>query len=301
MATAYQVKQNATLKFNNIAVLTDFSSNADTALRYAAALARVYGAKLRLAHAYLPPTSAYAAPEAALAIKTFEDRREDLENRLLAQTEAAFLKGIKCATMLRIGAPVDLPEDLHDADLIVVGTSGASGVEKAVLGSTAERIFRSSHIPVLTVGPHARSIDSGKMSLSDVLYVTDFSTGATMAFSYALSIASENSAKLVLLHVVEDKDVAFSFHRAMASAEPLERLKKLIPSDAGLKQKPECIVSFGAADKVILEEAASRQSQIIVMGARGAGAVAGVVCRFGGGTAYKVAAHASCPVLTIRE
>ena len=156
MATAHQLARRSELKIKNIAVLTDFSQNADTALQFAAVFARVHGANLVLAHAYLPPSCAYAAPEAALVYQAFDDRREDLENRLLEQTEAVYLRDIKCTALVRMGGPRDLLEDLDGADVIVVGTSGETGIAKAALGSTAEAIFRSSTIPVLTVGPHCR-------------------------------------------------------------------------------------------------------------------------------------------------
>jgi nucleotide-binding universal stress UspA family protein len=301
MATAHQPARRTDLKIKSIAVLTDFSQNADTALRYAAVFARVHGANLVLAHAYLPPSCAYTAPDAAFVYQSFDDRREDLENRLLEETEGVYLRDIKCTALVRMGGPWDLLEDLRGVDLIVVGTSGKSGGAKAVLGSTAEAIFRASTIPVLTVGPRCRRSDAGETALGTVLYPTDLSAGAAIALPYAVSIANEHNAELVFLHVIEDKDVAFSFERAMASAEPLERLRKLIPDDADLKHKPKCLIDFGTPAGVILKEAIKDHAQLIVMGARGAGTLASIVCRFGGGTAYSVAANAHCPVLTIRE
>jgi nucleotide-binding universal stress UspA family protein len=301
MATVHHPARRTDLKIRNIAVLTDFSSNADTAIRCAAVFARVHGANPVLAHAYLPPSCAYSAPEAALVYQAFDARREDLENRLLKQTEAVYLRDIKCTALVRMGGPRDLLEDLRGVDLIVVGTSGGTGVEKAALGSTAETIFRSSMIPVLTVGPHCTCSDAGATALSAVLYPTDLSAGAAIALPYALSIASEHNADLVLLHVIEDNDVNFSFDCAMASAEPLEKLRKLMPQDAELKYKPKCLIGFGSPAGVIVEEAMKNHAQLIVMGARGAGTFASIVCRFGGGTAYSVAANALCPVLTIRE
>lgn len=301
MATVHQPARRTDLKIKNIAVITDFSRNADTALRYAAVFARLHGANLVLGHAYLPPSCAYSAPEAALVYQAFDARREDLENRLLKKTEAVYLRDIKCTALVRMGGPRDLLEDLKGVDLIVVGTSGETGVEKAALGSTAETIFRFSRIPVLTVGPRCRFSDAGKTALSTVLYPTDLSAGAAIALPYALSIASEHNAELVLLHVVEDKGVAFSFKRTMASAEPLEKLRKLMPDDAELKYKPKCLIGFGSPAGVILEEAMKNHAQLIVMGARGAGTFASIVSHFGGRTAYSVAANAPCPVLTIRE
>lgn len=296
MATAHQTPSESRLRMKKIAVLTDFSRGTDTALRYAAVFARTYGAGVVVAHAYILPTAAFAAPEVSLTYEAMEYQRQSLENRLRKQTETASLRDINCTTLLRAGACKDLLEDLSDADLIVVGTSGEAGLEKAALGSSAETIFRSSAIPVLTVGPHCHCDGEGEASIKTVLYATDFSPGAKAASPYALSIAKERQAELVLLHVKDDKDVPFSFERTMASEEPLEKLRELATAN-----KTICVVGFGRPDAVILEEARNREVDLIVIGARGVGAFASVVSHFGGGTAYKVAAGADCPVLTIRD
>jgi hypothetical protein len=90
MATLCQVAPRTRLKIENIAVLTDFSKNADTALLFAAAFARGYNASLVLAHAYIPPYSAFAAPEANLVYQAFHDLTEELNESLAIQTEADF-------------------------------------------------------------------------------------------------------------------------------------------------------------------------------------------------------------------
>jgi|SRR5579883_407651 nucleotide-binding universal stress UspA family protein len=300
MATTQQITPAPKLKIEKIAVLTDFSKGADAALEYAATFARAYDASIVLVHAYVPPTAAWAAPEMILVYETLDEVRQSLEDRLHNLTKASFLHGIHCTTMLRVGGTQDLLDAVSDADLVVVGTAGGSGLEKAALGSTAEAIFRSSTIPVLTVGPHCPCNGKAAVAIKTILYATDFSSGAGIALAYATSIAREQQAELILLHVKDDEGVPFTFERTMASAEPLEKLQKLSP-EKGLPSRPLCTVRFGAPDKIILEEAKKHDANLIVMGARGAGALAGLISHFGGGTAYKVAANATCPVLTIRK
>ncbi len=300
MVTAHQISPLSQVKIETIAVLTDFSSGAEMALRCAVEFARAYHAGLVLAHAY-NPISAFVTPEAALAYQPLDDMRQAMQDRLLGQTEASFLQGVNCTTLLSMGEALNLLEDLKHVDLIVVGTSGEAGLVKAAIGSTAERIFRSSTTPVLTVGPHCRCTGKGEATVKTVLYSTDFSPGADIALPYAVSLAKKNDAELILLHVKDDKDVPFSFDRAMASEEPLERLRNLIPTGADLHKSPSFFVGFGKPDAIILDEANRRNAELIVMGARGTGALTSIVSHFGGGTAYKVAASAKCPVLTIRR
>lgn len=297
MATSSEVTAQPRIKIDNIGVLTDFSTQATTALRYAAALAHVYGAGITLAHAYIPPSFAYAAPEVSLVYQAFEDMEKSLKKNLADQAKAECLLGVKCSTVLRVGGPKDLLEDLSGMDLIVVGTKGESGIEKIALGSTAETIFRSCVVPVLIVGPLCQLETESPSFVKTILYATDFSYGAEVALPYALSFRHKFGADLVLLHAVDSHDVPFSFERAMASQDPLDKLHELAPTS----EQADHVVSFGPAGTVILDEARNRKADLIVIGARGRGGFSSIVSHFGGGTAYEVAAKASCPVLTVRR
>lgn len=301
MATTLQSIPRTWPKIEKIAVLTDFSQNADTALRFAAALARGYRADIILAHAYIPPSCSYSAPEVMLVYQTLDASRNRWADQLLSKTEATYLRDIKCTAVLHEGPPSELLQELGDVDLIIVGTSGAKGVAKAVLGSTAETIFRSSTIPVLTVGPNRRCHGSEAIVLNTILYATDFSAVSDQALPYAFSIVREHHAHLVLLHVAHDNDAPFSSDRAMAGAEPLEHLRKLVREGIGLERQASYIVGFGIPGATIIQEAKSEQADLIVVGARRPSGVASAVSHLAGGTAYRVAADADCPVLTIRH
>ncbi len=289
------------LKIEKIAVLTDFSKNAEMALRFAATFARTYRASIMLAHAYFPPYFVYAAPEAALTYQALDEIRQSLQARMISETEAMYLKGLKCDTLLREGSPAGLMQDLKDADLIVVGTSGETGLSKAALGSIAETIFRSSTTPVMTVGPHCRCSGAQEAMVTTVLYATDFSPGAEVALPYAVSVAFEHDAELILLHVSPAKDAHQPFQGAIEREKANRMLSQLVRGADGLKHKPKYIVGFGVPHEVIVEEAGDHKADLIVMGARGAGAFASAVSHFGGGTAYTVAVNADCPVLTARK
>ena len=299
MAATQRAIPHTWQKIRKIAVLTDFSQNADTALRFAAAFARGQGADIVLAHAYLPASCAYAAPDVKLVYQSLDASRKRWADQLLSKIGAAHLSDITCTAVLHQGTPKELLEELRAVDLIVVGTSGAKGVEKAALGSTAETIFRSSTVPVLTVGPNCRCHWPEAIALNTILYATDFSPVSDLALPYAFSIAREHHAHLVLLHVAHENDVPFSFDRAMAGAEPLEHLRGLVPEGMGLEGQVSYVVGFGTPAATIIQEAKSEQADLIVVGARGTSSVASAISHLGGGTAYHVAADAECPVLTI--
>ena len=129
MATTQQAIAHAWPKIKKIAVLTDFSQNADTALQFAAALARGYKADIVLVHAYIPPSCAYSAPKVKLVYQTLDASRKRWANQLLGKTEATYLRDIKCTALLHEGLPNELLKELGDVDLIFVGTSGATGLK----------------------------------------------------------------------------------------------------------------------------------------------------------------------------
>src|SRR5271163_2489422 len=176
-------------KIRTVAVLTDFSENAENALRFAARIARRARANIVLAHAEIPPPCIFAAPEVKLIYDALAHWRERLGLSLRNLTNSIYLRNIGCSVLLHEGSPGELLRDFRDADLIVVGTSGKTGLQKVSLGSTAEEIFRSSAIPVLTVGPHCSCSGADELRIETVLYATDFSAGANAALSYAQSIA----------------------------------------------------------------------------------------------------------------
>src|SRR6185437_16785175 len=213
MATSSQVSAQPQITIKQIGVMTDFSKEATTALHYAAAFARAYGAGITLAHSFMLPSLAYASPEASLVYQTIDDMQQSLKKELVDQTKSECLRGIKCSTVLRSGGPKDLLEDLRSMDLIMLGTKGASGIEKIALGSTAETIFRACTAPVLTVGPLCQLKAESGSFIKTILYATDFSYGAEVALPYALSVARKFGSELVLLHAIDNRDVYFSFER----------------------------------------------------------------------------------------
>jgi nucleotide-binding universal stress UspA family protein len=67
-----------------------------------------------------------------------------------------FAPGIKCSFEVRPGVALQVileEEERFDAELLVIAASGRSRVSRFFLGSTADRIIRQSHCPVLVVPP----------------------------------------------------------------------------------------------------------------------------------------------------
>jgi nucleotide-binding universal stress UspA family protein len=130
----------------------DFSEPSETALDYAIDLAKKFGADVQLVHVYQLPV--YALPDGAMmAGPEFTTKVTTELSRALAEL-AKGKTGVTLETHLVEGIPykevVRLSEELK-ADLVVMGTHGRTGLKHLLLGSVAERVVRSSKVPVITV------------------------------------------------------------------------------------------------------------------------------------------------------
>jgi nucleotide-binding universal stress UspA family protein len=84
-------------------------------------------------------------------------------------------------------------------DLIVVGSNGASGLERLVLGSVAVAVMHQSTCPVLIVGPNCKQ---EQHPFRSVLFVADMKTTGLRGAQYAAGLAERFHAKVTLLHVL---------------------------------------------------------------------------------------------------
>jgi len=138
------------LPIHTILHATDFSPQSNHAYQLACALARDYEAKLVLLHVAPPPViggemGVIIPPE---PVDWEEELREKLAELQPKETT------IPVERYLREGDPaleiVALAQDCQ-ADLIVLGTHGRSGLGRLLLGSVAEAVLRKAPCPVLTV------------------------------------------------------------------------------------------------------------------------------------------------------
>lgn len=142
------------IQFRRIVCPTDFSPTAQHALDHAATMARSFGAELVILH--VVPELNYPIRGLGMA-QAFPHLREELHTRAkehLQEVQAALGKDLKSSIDLRDGVPHDAILDCakeKQADLIVMGTHGHTGLKHALLGSSAERVVRTAHCPVLTV------------------------------------------------------------------------------------------------------------------------------------------------------
>lgn len=145
------------MTLRKILVPVDLSESGTAGLEKACELASATGAELVLLHVLelpiMPPGEA-----AILPVYVVEEQRSGAEQRLAAMVERASQKGVRARGRLEIGPAYEGILEVARAEspeLIVMGTHGRRGLSHLFLGSVAERIVRTSPVPVLTVRPSA--------------------------------------------------------------------------------------------------------------------------------------------------
>lgn len=285
----------------NILFLTDFSEPSEAALPFASAVAREFGAKIHVLHVLIPAPYMYMTPDTtAVTI----DAQEESAQGEMQRVESQFA-GLphEAAVVRSVGIWPALERAICDcnADMIVLGTHGRTGAQKVLLGSAAEEIFRRAGVPVLTIGPSVRKNIHNGARFNRVLFATDFTPESLAAVPYAVSLAEENQARLVLLHVIpHPRSEANPPSIGHSVADVMYQLYGLLPKDAELWCRPEAVVEYGEVAERILEAAKERGADLIVMGVRNAAGRLAVATHFERSVAHKVVAHATCPVLTVR-
>ena len=144
------IAQNA-----HILVPTDFSEPSNYAIEYAATLAAAFHATLHLVHVIQEIEYTEEWGNVYTKLKEIRPLVEERSNEKLRTLQENLAKqGITSVTHIAHGRPdIFLTEyaGSHSIALIVIGTSGKRGVEHFVLGSTTERLLRSSPCSVLAV------------------------------------------------------------------------------------------------------------------------------------------------------
>jgi nucleotide-binding universal stress UspA family protein len=147
------------MPWKTILVPHDFSASANHAAAIARDEAKASGGTIVLLHVidlpYQLGPDAVIVPEetgAPISIKQYaiqsaETHLQDLADRLARD-------GATVSCVIKIGVPVDeinRAVDEHQIDLVVMGTHGRTGLRHLMAGSVAERVVRSSRVPVLTI------------------------------------------------------------------------------------------------------------------------------------------------------
>lgn len=180
-----------------IIVPTDFSPQAENALRVAADMARENDGEIYLLHLldlplHLANNGSSNLPEALFFMKLAKEKFDNL-------TKSDFLEGVTIHGDVETGATFDGIMNTikrHQADLIVMGSHGSEGVKNMFIGSNAEKVVRNSEVPVLVVKERKQRLD-----VNDMVFATDLDPESAGALKEANEFARKTKCNLHLLYV----------------------------------------------------------------------------------------------------
>jgi nucleotide-binding universal stress UspA family protein len=285
------------IAFSSILFATDFSPVSEVALSFVLGLARCYDSKVIVAHVvpYEPVAGLGRVPPSVYLDLEEQEAKQELQR----YDEARKFEGLRHEFIVERGYPPTIVPDLIEAEhvgLVVLGTHGRKGLSKLFSGSVAEQIFRKAACPVLTVGPVSEAVTSSKWVPTRILLATDFSTGSSHALPYAVTLAEDAGAELILFHAAplvpwEQQSEMETYYQ--------KRLRELLPPD----RQPACSVRyevrFDLPAQAILSQAKDAQIDLIVMGVHRTPLPA-LDAHVPWTTACEVISDAHCPVLTVR-
>jgi nucleotide-binding universal stress UspA family protein len=288
---------------STVVVGMDFSAGAEKALRSAANLARHFHASLHLVTVVVPPTVYQRVLSPIHRHSITEDELVNAaRDRLAAVASSPHLVGLSIQVSIHVGNPfAELIKACRerDASLIVVGAHHHHGVERLVLGSTAERVVRKSPIPVLV----ARTELPAEPTC--VLAPIDFSDPSGSAAEMAIGLARRWMAQLIFLHVIEPIAQTYLWPLDPGAvevfpAEPgdlagdwTEFLATLDLRDLRWEQR----TAKGEAAAMIHEVADETGADLVVIGTHGR---SGLTHALLGSLAERIVRTASLPVLTVQ-
>jgi len=270
------------MKLASILCPTDFTEPSRHAMEHAAAIAHRTGARVRPLHV---ETAAYADRPAFVGAgpETPPRGTEIVYGNSAADVIAGFAAS-------------------SDADLIIIGTRGTSGVRQLILGSVTETLLRQARCPVLVVPPGAQSTAS--FPLKRVLSALDFTAPSIAALRVACGWADDSGADHDVLHVIDEPDDNALFvarpydvrsHLDAYERRIVERLERAVPRDTCESSRLAYRVARGHAAPEILRLASDTGADLIVLG------VARAKAPLFGSTINHVVRNAACPVLTVRS
>lgn len=134
---------------------TDLSWVSEGAWRYALTLGDLLAAQMVLLHVVRPADPAGAADHLVPPASGWMERYlAPLESELESRRQAVEALGLRARRKVVVGVPADVivaEAEAEQADLVVVGTQGRTGLSHLLLGSVAEAVIRKAPCPVLAV------------------------------------------------------------------------------------------------------------------------------------------------------
>ncbi|MEO6348180.1 MAG: universal stress protein, partial [Aquaticitalea sp.] len=275
------------LHMKKILVPTDFSKEAENALKVAAQLAHKYNCEIYLLHMLEIPfqemdqlSTHSALPEAMFFMKLAHQRFEEV-------MASDYLEGLTVHETVKsnnsFSSVIDTCHE-HGVDMIVMGSHGASGFKEMFIGSNAEKVVRTSDIPVLVIkNEHA------KFTVDNFVFASDFKNDNKETYKQAVDFATKLDAKIHLLMV----NTPNNFNNSLEAKKRIEEFIK----DYTFSNYTLNVYNDDSVEKGILNFSREIDADLIGISTHGR---QGISHFFNGSISEDLVNHAKRPVITFK-
>ncbi|MFL0353657.1 universal stress protein [Xanthomarina sp. GH4-25] len=273
-----------------IIVPVDFSEFSEYALEAASFLARKNNAEILALHmleistAVINKADNIKQLESLFFLKLAEKKFKEFLNK-------DYLKDIKVTPIVKhfkVFSEVNEVAKENQADLIVMGSQGASGIKEVLVGSNTEKVVRHSDIPVLVI-KHNPIL----MEFENMVFACDFTEEAVQQYLRAKEMAKKLDSKMHLVYV----NMPGTKFRSSAEIEK-QVATFLRKADGGIEKMNEVnYVNDYSIEEGILNFSNIIGADVIAVATHGR---KGVAHFFEGSISEDIANHSTLPVMTFK-
>lgn len=319
-------------KINKVMACMDFSDYSKATVEYALALTKGMQAEILLFNVingrdveamktvrhYFP--GGFSIDNHIESLRT--ERRRNLKELVerLCPSEKS-----RIATLIGKGIPFEeILQTIESAkiDLVVMGNKGRSNLAGTLFGSNAEKVFRHSSVPVLSVrnrhrfsrepfGSHRQTTEQAMTKVNRIVAAIDFSIYSPQVLEYASQLAASTSAELLVVNIInkrlvesikkafnEEHPDTFSAEKFLndETAKRTLNLADLINERVAKDVRTRIIIRDGVPFEEILKVVDNEGADLLVLNSKGRTNLAEYLF---GTTAEKAFRHCSVPVLSI--
>ena len=275
---------------NKIIVPIDFSEHSEFALKAAAKLAKQHNAELLALHML----------EMSDVLLTTDDNEHNqkiiffmklAEKRFTEFLAKDYLQGIKVVPIVKhfkVFSEVNDVAEQHDADIIVMGSHGASGLREFFVGSNTERVVRNSEIPVLVIKNEVPN-----MTFETVVFATDFDEEDIRPYLNASKMFEGTNTNMILLYVNLPNE------NFRSSQEVEQRIADFLQKADGNLDKINSVAYWAdySVEKGVLNFSNKAGADLIAISTHGR---KGIAHFFAGSIGEDIANHSTLPVITFK-
>jgi len=185
-----------------ILVPIDFSPTSEKALRFAVDIASKANGTVILYHVYIPVGSTFIGTE-----ETRKQYNTQTEANLLKRLHRFKKKVIQTLDESSVAAVIGRSPiidnilkfaEANQADMIVMGTQGATGLKKKIIGSTAASIIEQSNMPVLLIPEKFEWKEP-----EHFVFATNYQPADRKALTLTVALAKIYNAAVTVLHLLD--------------------------------------------------------------------------------------------------